>query len=139
MSGKLLDTDTIITLARGRLRTTSQHYAAEIAARTPLHVSTISLFEFRYGMRRSPVHAAQESAFQSLVGAMQVVPFEQADADRASLVKADLAGRGLMIGPYDILIAGQALLHGLTLVTGNTREFSRVAGLALEDWTQPPP
>ena len=42
--------------------------------------------------------------------------------------------RGTPIGPYDVLIAGHALRHGATLVTANTREFSRVPGLMVEDW-----
>lgn len=45
-----------------------------------------------------------------------------------------LAGLGLMIGPYDLMISGIALSNGLIVVTHNTSEFSRVPGLVLEDW-----
>jgi tRNA(fMet)-specific endonuclease VapC len=45
-----------------------------------------------------------------------------------------LERRGQPIGPYDLLIAGQALASGLTLVTNNVQEFQRVAGLKLESW-----
>jgi tRNA(fMet)-specific endonuclease VapC len=45
-----------------------------------------------------------------------------------------LKARGTPIGPYDTLIAGQAMARGLTLVTRNTREFERVVGLSVENW-----
>ena len=48
---------------------------------------------------------------------------------------ADLKRKGTPIGPHDVLIAAQARRHDATLVTANTREFSRVPGLRLEDWT----
>ena len=49
-------------------------------------------------------------------------------------LRADLARQGTPIGPYDLLIAGIAIANGLTLVTHNTREFSRITTLSLEDW-----
>lgn len=50
--------------------------------------------------------------------------------------RAEFARRGTPIGPYDILIAGQAMARGLPLVGNNTAEFQRIAGLRLEDWTK---
>ncbi len=67
------------------------------------------------------------------------VEFDREDAAAAGRVRADLAARGLMIGAYDLLIAGQALARGWMVVTANTREFTRVSGLAIEDWTEPVP
>lgn len=66
---------------------------------------------------------------------VEVVDFVEEDAVAAALIKANLAARGQMIGAYDLMIAGQALARGWTVVTGNTHEFSRVEGLKLEDWT----
>ena len=63
-----------------------------------------------------------------------VIDFDRDDARQAGLVRAELAARGTPIGPYDVLIAGQALARNLTLVTRNTREFSRVPELRVEDW-----
>ena len=54
-------------------------------------------------------------------------------------IRAVLAAVGTPIGPYDLQIAAIALVHGLTVVTHNTGEFSRVPGLKVEDWTQPLP
>jgi len=69
------------------------------------------------------------------IAPLTVLPFTRASADHSSRVRRELAGAGQAIGPLDILIAGHALEHQLALDTGNAREFSRVGGLRLEDWT----
>jgi tRNA(fMet)-specific endonuclease VapC len=63
------------------------------------------------------------------------LPFDDAAAEVYRRIRADLAARGTPIGPYDLMIAAIALANNLILVTHNTREFARVAGLILEDWT----
>jgi tRNA(fMet)-specific endonuclease VapC len=60
--------------------------------------------------------------------------FTMDDARASGSVRAQLKRAGLPIGPYDVLIGGQALARGLTLVTNNSREFARVGGLAVADW-----
>jgi tRNA(fMet)-specific endonuclease VapC len=62
------------------------------------------------------------------------VPFDDRAGEEYAKVRADLAAKGTPIGPNDLLIAAIALANGLTLVTHNTTEFSRVLGLRLEDW-----
>lgn len=62
------------------------------------------------------------------------VPFDEHDAFRAAEIRATLKSLGTPIGPYDVLIAGQALSRNLTLVTRNIREFARVDGLRVENW-----
>ena len=64
----------------------------------------------------------------------EVVPLSKADAARAGEIRAALRASGTPIGPYDVLIAGQALARGLTLITHNVREFDRVRGLKSVDW-----
>jgi tRNA(fMet)-specific endonuclease VapC len=63
-----------------------------------------------------------------------VLEFDQEDARQAGEIRAALAAAGTPIGPYDVLIAGQARARSLVLVTHNTGEFSRVSGLNIEDW-----
>jgi tRNA(fMet)-specific endonuclease VapC len=65
---------------------------------------------------------------------LPLIEFDRDDARVAAEVRADLKRKGTPIGRYDVLIAGQALARGLTLVTSNVREFARVEGLAVEDW-----
>ena len=65
------------------------------------------------------------------------IPFDDLSVEHYGRIRADLAAKGTPIGPNDLLIAAIALAHSLTLVTHNTAEFSRVAGLPLEDWQTP--
>ena len=62
------------------------------------------------------------------------LPFDDAAAEAYGRLRAELARRGMPIGPNDLMIAAIALAYGFTLVTHNTSEFSRVPGLRLEDW-----
>jgi tRNA(fMet)-specific endonuclease VapC len=66
---------------------------------------------------------------------LAVVPFDEAAATHYARVRAELERRGEVIGPNDLVIAATVLAHGGVLVTHNVREFRRVDGLALEDWT----
>jgi tRNA(fMet)-specific endonuclease VapC len=66
---------------------------------------------------------------------LNVLPFESEDARIAGEVRIKLERAGTPIGPYDLLIAAQAIRHGLQLITANVREFSRVEGLRWEDWS----
>ena len=108
-----------------------------ILARTRHHpvpslaTSTIVMVELWFGALR-----AGSSRLLKLIEELQltILPFEIDDARRAAEVRAYLSGAGLEIGSFDSLIAGQALARNLILVTHNTREFSRVPGLRLEDW-----
>jgi tRNA(fMet)-specific endonuclease VapC len=70
---------------------------------------------------------------------LEVIAFDREDARRAGEVRAALAASGQPIGPYDVLIAGQALARGLVLVTHNTGGFGRIPGLVVEDWESSSP
>jgi tRNA(fMet)-specific endonuclease VapC len=72
----------------------------------------------------------------ALIDALQfaVIEFDLEDARQAGGVRAVLAAKGTPIGPYDVLIAGQAMARDMILVTHNTDEFGRVPGLRFEDW-----
>jgi tRNA(fMet)-specific endonuclease VapC len=63
-----------------------------------------------------------------------IVDFDREDVVEAGRVRAALASAGTPIGPYDVLIAGQAKARDLTLITRNTREFGRVNGLSVQNW-----
>ena len=64
-----------------------------------------------------------------------LLDYSEQDAQAAGEIRAELERRGERIGEYDTLIAGQAFARNLILVTANTREFERVKGLVVEDWT----
>ena len=65
---------------------------------------------------------------------LQILPYELEDGNATAAVRAALTKRGTPIGPYDVMIAGTALRHGLVMVTSNGDEFERINGLILEDW-----
>jgi tRNA(fMet)-specific endonuclease VapC len=64
----------------------------------------------------------------------EIVDFQLQDAITAGEIRATLAARGTPIGPFDLLIAGQAMARDLTLITNNLREFNRIDQLRIEDW-----
>jgi tRNA(fMet)-specific endonuclease VapC len=65
------------------------------------------------------------------------VPFDDQSVEEYGRIRADLEAKGMPIGSNDMMIAAIARAHGFTLVTHNTAEFRRVAGLTLEDWQTP--
>ena len=95
-------------------------------------IPAVVAHELFYGAFRSQ-RAANNVA---LIDALQfaVIEFDKEDARQAGEVRALLAAKGTPIGPYDVLIAGQAIARGMVLVTHNSAEFGRVPQLQLEDW-----
>lgn len=87
------------------------------------------LFSGAFKSRRAAQNVALIDALQFVV-----IEFDKEDARQAGEIRALMASRGTPIGPYDVLIAGQAVARNMILVTHNTDEFGRVPGLRLEDW-----
>ncbi|WP_404880911.1 PIN domain-containing protein, partial [Klebsiella pneumoniae] len=81
-----------------------------------------------------PRHVQLVDAFCARLDA--ILAWDRAAVDATTEVKATLAAAGTPIGPNDTAIAGHAIAAGAILVTNNTREFERVAGLTFEDWVQ---
>ena len=102
-----------------------------------LFVPSVGAHELWFGVAKSDrVQVNGYNLEQFLKAPFQILAFDKDDARMSGEIRAELARRGTPIGPFDTLIAGQALARGMTLVTANVREFSRVDGLRLEDWTQ---
>jgi tRNA(fMet)-specific endonuclease VapC len=99
-------------------------------------VSSVVLFELWYGVARSGRPQENTERLRAfLSGDISLVPFEDEDAAIAGTLRASLETGGTPIGPYDLLIAAQALRAGATLATANVSEFARVPGLNWQDWT----
>jgi len=127
----LLDTDTCIGVLRqtpGMVQRLSQ------VAPTDCAVSMVTVYELFCGLARARDPAGERRKVERFVSAIIELPLERAGAEAAANVRAELERQGMVIGPYDLLIAGQAVAEGLTLVTSNVREFQRVSGLKLESW-----
>lgn len=127
----LLDANAVIALLNqpnGIVgRRVRSHHPSEVG------LSAVAIHELYYGAFKSQRQEYNLGLVDSLL--FEVVPFDREDARLAGEIRAELARRGRPIGPYDILIAGQAKARSLTLVTANTSEFERVSGLAVEDWS----
>ena len=99
-----------------------------------LCVSVITLAELEYGVFSSSNPDRNQLALTLFLANIEVVPFGDDAAVEYGRIRADLRRKGTPIGANDLLIAAHAKALGMALVTNNTREFSRVEGLALEDW-----
>jgi tRNA(fMet)-specific endonuclease VapC len=130
---RLLDTNAVIALVTRRSEALLQR--VEAAEPDSLGVSSVVAHELYYGAYRSQKVAFNLETLRLLFADLAILDFDREDARVAGEIRADLKRRGMPIGPYDVLIAGQAKARSLTLVTNNTGEFSRVAGLRVEDWT----
>lgn len=128
----LLDTNILIFALRSRtieLRDRLREREGRLA------VSTISVAELEHGVVRSSDAARNRRAVSQLLAITRVLPFDGAAAEHAGDIRAVLADAGTPIGAYDVLIAGHARSQGLAVVTNNRREFDRVPGLLVEDWS----
>jgi tRNA(fMet)-specific endonuclease VapC len=132
----LLDTNAVVALLRNRPASVRERYQKAEASGDYLAISSVVLFELWYGVEKNDrVQENTERLRILLSGQLDLVDFDDEDAQTAGRVRAALEKLGTPIGAYDLLIASQALRRGLTVITANTSEFSRVGGLSWEDWT----
>ena len=126
----LLDANAVIALFENRsanlARRVRQHAVGDVA------VSAIVLHELFFGAFKSRRVAENIRRVDALQ--FEILEFAKEDARQAGEVRALLAAAGSPIGPYDVLIAGQAISRNRVIVTRNTREFARVPGLRSENW-----
>lgn len=133
----LLDTDTCIAIINDRPARARLSLSEAISSGDAIAVPTVALFELWFGVAKSAAtrQRANEARLRDfLAGPLEVLPFEAADARAAGEIREALRAVGTPIGAYDLLIAGQALARGATVVTSNLREFTRVEGLTCVDW-----
>ncbi len=128
----LLDTNANICLLNG----SSPVLASRLREQAPdeIYLSAVVKAELLYGARHSARIAENLELLKRFFGPFASLPFDDRCAEHYGLIRADLAKQGDPIGPNDLLIAAMARAHDLTLVTHNTREFSRVLGLRVVDW-----
>jgi|ERR1700678_1488135 tRNA(fMet)-specific endonuclease VapC len=132
----LLDTNACVAMLRNQPPAVRNHADKVIAEGSRLAISSIALHELWYGtFKSSRVDEGVWRLRMFLAGAIQVLPFDEEDARVSGKIRADLTSAGRRIGEYDTLIGGQCLRHGMTLVTNNLSEFSRIKGLNCVDWT----
>lgn len=126
----LLDANVVVAMMNDASSAPAQRAKRERVG--DLGISAIVAHELFYGAFRSRRSRTNLDRVEAL--RFPIVEFDGDDARQSGAIRAELAAQGTPFGPYDVLIAGQALNRGLTLVTRNLREFGRVAGLQVEDW-----
>lgn len=132
----LLDTNIVIFALRNRGGELIGRLSAQDGR---LAVSTITVSELMFGVEKAASPKSNRRAVDEVLAMLEVQEFDTDAAIHAGEIRADLGRRGTPIGSYDVLIAAHARSRGLVAVTNNVREFARVPGLIVEDWTKPTP
>lgn len=133
----LIDASILIEYERGRLNL-ERHLAQR--QQEEFFLSVVTASELLHGVHRAvqPEVRTKRSAFvEALLERFPLLPIDLATARAHAQVWAELAAAGKMIGPNDLWLAATGLAHGLTMVTANVREFTRVPGLIVEVWGEP--
>lgn len=105
--------------------------------RGQLCISSVSLMELIYGAEKSANPEQNLVVVEGFAARLVVLSYDELAASHTGQLRAELARYGTPVGPYDQMIAGHARSRGLITVTNNRREFDRVPGLRVEDWTVP--
>lgn len=125
--------DTNILIAMSKQRPGLAHRLEGISADAIL-LSSVVVAEIEYGIAKSGRRQHNRRVFDALLSGFRVIAFDAAAARLYGPIRAHLEKRGRLIGPYDLMIAAHAQAIDAVLVTDNTREFGRVAGLKTENW-----
>ena len=133
--GFLIDASVLIEAERGKL-----DLQAHIQGREQKqgYLSVVTASELLHGVHRaknSTIRARRSAFVEGILTHFPLLDIDLATARLHAQIWATLAAQGQRIGPHDLWLAASCLAHGLTMVTANAREFERVAGLTVEDWT----
>jgi len=128
----LLDTNICIYLINRRPENVVNHI--KLLHPHQIKLSAISIAELEYGVSKSKNRDKNRNALVNFASAFDIIDFNDEDAEVYGLIRANLEKKGLVIGPYDMQIAAQAISRDIILVTNNTKEFERIENIKLENW-----
>jgi tRNA(fMet)-specific endonuclease VapC len=128
----MLDTNILIYTIKNKPEAVRRHFEAHDGE---MCVSSVTAMELLYRAHKSQAVGRNLDVIEGLLGRLELLDFNLDAAEHAGQIRAELAASGNLIGPFDVMIAGHVRSRGLCLVTNNQREFARVSGLRLEDWT----
>jgi tRNA(fMet)-specific endonuclease VapC len=101
-----------------------------------VHLSSITVAELQFGVYNSQNIEKNRISLMEFLAPFEIIDFDDRDAEHFGMIRSHLKKEGKLIGPYDMLIAAQAVARDLILVTNNTNEFERIKVLKLEDWKE---
>jgi predicted nucleic acid-binding protein len=128
----LLDTDTIIYNLKGNeaiKRNLQDHFE------DPMKICVMTLMEVYFGAYKSKKITGNLSKVRTIENAFEIIPVNIECAEIFGMLKASLKKSGTLLDDFDLIIASCAMTNNLTLVTNNTKHFSRIDGLKLTNWT----
>ena len=130
----LLDSNVCIHLLNNRHSQIEKYFRSS----SPSEIALCSIVkaELLFGARHSKRVEANLQLLNHFFAPLSSLPFDDRCAEEYGLIRADLSAQGKIIGPNDLLIAAIARAHDTVLITHNTKEFSRITGLRLEDWLE---
>ncbi len=129
----MLDTNICIDLIRDRPPSLLERFASHAVG--DIGISVITLAELEFGVSKSSRPAKNREALDQFVSPLEVASFERPATSVYGRLRTALEKKGQSIGSMDLLIAAHAVSLGVRLITHNAREFGRVPGLRVEDWT----
>ena len=129
-----LDTNIIIYALKNSYPTIKTHF--ENTPSTSIVIPSIVLAEIEYGARKSYDYEKTIRLYRSFTDVFEEADFSSKASEYYGKIRADLEKKGQVIGANDMLIASIVLSEDGILVTHNTREFRRIEGLRIEDWTE---
>ncbi len=132
MSQYLLDTNICIYIINKRPESVYKKFKK--VKLENIFISSITDFELRYGVEKSQKSEKNFHILKEFIGYLNIIPFDTSESMIAASIRNRLEKKGEMIGPYDILIASQAISKDLVLVTNNEKEFKRIKELKIENW-----
>ena len=127
----VIDTNTLIYFFKGMGNVPSKFL--EVSPKE-IGIPSVVLYELEYGIAKSTSPRKRQAQLKELCSLVKILPFNEEAAKLSALIRAGLEKKGTPIGSYDLLIAGIALANKSILVTSNSKEFSRVSKLKLENW-----
>ena len=127
----ILDTNTLIYFFKGM-----GNVSVKLLTISPKEIAipSIVLYELENGIAKSTSPKKRQAQLNELCSLVEMLPFRNEEARLAAFIRAHLEKKGTPIGPYDVLIAATARSYQGVLVTNNTKEFSRVPELKIENW-----
>jgi tRNA(fMet)-specific endonuclease VapC len=129
----MLDTDICIYIIKRRPKSVLDRFSAFPVG--DIGISSITLAELEYGAAKSAQPRKNREALEEFVSPLDVAAFDRDAAEVYGRIRTGLEKKGLPIGAMDMLIATHALSLSVSLVSNNEREFQRVPGLRVENWT----
>jgi len=128
----LLDTDTIIYNLKGNeaIKRNLQDHLED-----PMKICVITLMELYFGAYKSKKITGNLSKVRTIENAFEIISADRECAEIFGMLKASLKKSGALLDDFDLIIASLAMTNNLTLVTNNTKHFSRIDGLKLTNWT----